>query len=300
MKKLSLFLVVVIAVIILPITQSCNNVKGPSGILLKFDPEKGKEYAYEFAWNMDQQVMGQDHKINITTDYSLKVIDDKNGIKTLRVTYNTFKMYMNIMGLEINVDTDKSPEPVNEAEMKANPLAMMDRVFAGIKGNEFVMTVGEDGKVLEVRGFDEIINTMIDSIAVGEDSKLQMKASLKDQFNEQAIKDQFAQVFSIFPGKEIKIGDNWEKNIQMGGRMPAQYKTTYTVKQIDGDHIMLTAQTAIGSGRKDMEIKGSQHGNLLVDSKTGLVVNAEFEQEIVSKTQGIEIVIKGKGKVKRR
>ena len=71
--------------------------------------------------------MGQNHKINITTGYSINVVDDKNGIKTLQVKYNAFKMYMNIMGLEINIDTDKSSEPVNETEIETNPLAKMIR-----------------------------------------------------------------------------------------------------------------------------------------------------------------------------
>jgi len=174
----------------------------------------------------------------------------------------------------------------------------MDRVFAGIKGKEFTMKVDEDGKVLEVNGFDQIINGMIDSIAMDEDTKMQVRVSLQDQFNEQAVKDQFAQVFTIFPNKEIKVGDSWNKSIQMGGRMPAQYTTRYTVKEIEGDHVTLSAQTNIGSGSSDMEIKGTQNGSLLLDSKTGLVINAEFDQDMETKAGGMEIAIKGKGKIK--
>lgn len=47
-----------------------------------------------------------------------------------------------------------------------------------------------------------------------------------------------------------------------------------------------------------MEIKGTQNGSLLVDGKTGLVINAEFDQDMETKTQGMEIVIKGKGIIK--
>ena len=83
------------------------------------------------------------------------------------------------------------------------------------------MKVDEEGKVLEVTGFDEIINGMVDSMGVDEDMKMQMRASLKDQFNEQELKDQFAQVFMIFPNKEVKVGDSWEKNYRYGRKMPA-------------------------------------------------------------------------------
>jgi len=298
MKKLSLFLVAAIATITITTIHSCNNSKTPGGKVLKFDPAKGETFDYEIAWDMDQRMMEQDHKINITSGYTMEVIDDKENIKTLRTAYKNFKMYMNIMGMEINVDTDKPSEPMNEEDLKANPLGMMDRVFAGIKGKEFIMKIDEEGKVLAVNGFEQIINGMIDSLGLGDDIKMQMRASLKDQFNEQSVKDQFAQVFGIFPNKEVKVGDSWEKSQQMGGRMPAKYTTKYAVKEIDGDHVTLTAQTNIGSANSEMEIKGAQNGSLLVDSKTGLVINAEFTQDIETKTQGMEIAIKGKGKIK--
>ena len=123
---------------------------------------------------------------------------------------------------------------------------------------------------------------------------MKFQASLQDQFNDQTIKDQFGQVLSIFPGKEIKVGDKWEKILQVDGRMPAKYITTYTVKGIEGDHVSLSAHTNIGSANNEsdnyqMEIKGTQNGSLLVDSKTGLVINAEFDQDMETKTQGMEI-----------
>jgi len=298
MKRLTLLVLVIITTIMVAAIYSCKNSKTTTGKVLKFNLEKGKGYDYEILWDLDQQMMGHDNKISILGGYTINVTDEKENIRTLTAVYKNFKMYMNIMGVEINIDTDKPSEPMDEAEIKANPLGMMDRVFAGIKGKEFTMKVDEEGKVLEVSGFDQIINGMTDSIAMDEDTKMQVRVSLQDQFNEQAVKDQFAQVFTIFPNKEIKVGDSWDKSFQMGGRMPAKYKTKYTVKEIEGDHVSLSAQTNIGSGSTDMEIKGTQNGSLLVDSKTGLVINAEFDQDMETKAGGMEIAIKGKGKIK--
>ncbi|MGZ5221904.1 MAG: DUF6263 family protein [Chitinophagaceae bacterium] len=298
MRRSSFLLTLVTVLMAITVIYSCKNSKAPAGNILKFNPEKGKSYDYEIAWEMDQQMMEQNHEINITSGYTLDVIDDKDGIKTLKAVYKNFKMYMNIMGMEIKVDTDKPAEPINDAEIRANPLGMMDRVFAGIKEKEFTMKVNEEGKVLEVVGFDKIINEMIDSIGLDENAKMQVRASLQDQFNEQSIKDQFAQVFTIFPGREIKMGDSWEKNFQTGGRMPAKYTTQYSVKEIEGDHITLTAQTNIGSANDEMEIKGTQNGSLLVDGKTGLVINAQFDQDMETKAQDMTVKISGKGTIK--
>ncbi|HKO82104.1 MAG TPA: DUF6263 family protein [Chitinophagaceae bacterium] len=296
MKKLTYLRVVITVLVTIISIQSC---KSPSaGKVLKFNLEKGKAYDYDLIWDMDQQMMGQDSKINISGGYTIDVTDDKNNVKTLKAVYKDFKMYMKMMGMELDIDTDKPVEPLSGEDIKANPLGMMSRIFTGIKGKEFIMKVDEEGKVLEVSGFEQIVNGMVDSLETGEDIKMQIRASLKDQFNAQNIKDQFAQVFTIFPNKEVKVGDTWEKSWQLGGRMPAKYVTKYTVKEIEGDHVSLAAQTSIGSDNDDMKIKGTQTGNLLVDSKTGLVINAEFAQDMQTTTRGMDIKTIGKGKIK--
>lgn len=297
MKKITSLLAAIFLLMTIAAIYSCKGSK-TAGTLLKFNLEKGKTYNYEIVWDLDQQVMGQDTKISLLGNYAMNVTEDKGNIKTVTGIYKNFKLYMKMMGMEINIDTDKPAEPMSETDLKANPMGIMNRVFAGIKGKEFTMKVDEEGKVLEVKGFEQIIHAMVDSIGMNEDMRNQMNISLKDQFNEQTIKDQFAQVFTIFPNKEVKVGDSWEKSFQMGGKMPAKYMTKYTVKEIEGDHVTLMANTTIGSDGGEMEIKGTQNGTLLVDGKTGLVLNAEFDQDMQTKVQDMEIKIKGKGEIK--
>ncbi|MFI5134138.1 MAG: DUF6263 family protein, partial [Chitinophagales bacterium] len=117
-------------------------------------------------------------------------------------------------------------------------------------------------------------------------------------FNSDDIKDQFAQVFYIFPQKEVRVGDSWEKSYETKSRVPAKYNTTYTVKDIDGDMVTLSAKTNIQASDENMKTQGTQNGTLLVDSKSGLVVNAEFEMEIDVSSNGMPFTMKGKGKIK--
>jgi hypothetical protein len=113
------------------------------------------------------------------------------------------------------------------------------------------------------------------------------------------IKSQFSQVFTIFPDKEIRVGDNWENNLSGGGQLPGKNTTTYTVKEIDGNMVTLTTVTKTeGSDEQaNMEMEGSQTGNMLVDSRTGLVINAEYDQDFTMKSQGMAIQVKGKSKI---
>ena len=80
--------------------------------------------------------------------------------------------------------------------------------------------------------------------------------------------------------------------------MGAKFTTTYTAKEIEGDHVTLTSKTKIFSNDEGTEISGTQNGNIIVDSKTGLMINAEFDQQMKVKTQGQTIELTGKGKVK--
>ncbi len=43
---------------------------------------------------------------------------------------------------------------------------------------------------------------------------------------------------------------------------------------------------------------GTQTGNIIVDSKTGMMVNAEFDQNIEVKAQGQKVEVIGKGRIK--
>lgn len=297
MKKLfSIASVLILSVTVLVI-HSCKTSGAASGNVLKFNLEKAKTYDYEIVWDMDQKISDQDTKISLGGIYSVEVIEEKDGIKKLTGMYKSFKLYMKMAGLEMDIDSEKPVEPIDQAELKQNPMGMMSRIFSAIKGKSFSMQVDEEGKVLSVTGFDQIINGMVDSTGADENAKLQIRASLRDQFNEQAVKDQFAQIFTIFPNKKVKVGDNWEKHLQTGGKVPAKFLTVYTVKQIEGDHVTLNAKSNISSVGGEMLVTGDQTGTLLVDSKTGLVLNAEFDQLMDTKVQGFDVKITGKGKI---
>ncbi len=299
MKKLSIFLAAALMIMTVAVIQSCKSAsKTSTSTMLKFNLEQGKGYDYELVWDLDTKVAGQESYISITGLYSMNVTSIDENIRSVTTAYKSMRMNMKVGGMTIDIDSDKPAPDNGEADITKNPLGMMNKVIGGIIGKKFIIKVNEEGKVLEVTGFEKIVTDMIDSMNLDDNMKVQVTASFKDQFSEQNIKDQFAQVFTIFPNKEIKVGDSWEKTYSTGGKMAAKYNTTYTVKEIDGSHVSMTTKTKIGSNGDDEDISGTQSGNILVDSKTGLMINGEFDQEIEVKTQGMTVKVTGKGKIK--
>jgi hypothetical protein len=153
--------------------------------------------------------------------------------------------------------------------------------------------------VTEITGFDDIALAMIDTSNIkGMDiNREDLRRAVNQQFNEEGLREQFAQVFYIFPGKEVKAGDTWQKSYDVKGKMPGTYNTIYKVKGIEGDFVRLDAKTTITSDMGQVNIGGDQTGIFLVDSRTGLVVNAEIAQDIKITTPAMSTVMKGKGKI---
>lgn len=298
MKKLSFFLATVFIILAVAGVQSCkSSSKASATKMFKFNLEKGKGYDYELVWDLDTKVAGQTSAVSVTGLYSMNITDVVDNIRTITTAYKSMRMNMSVAGLELDIDSDK-PEQKEADGQIGQVVGLMNKVVKGIIGKPFVMKVDDEGKVLEIKGFEKIFMDMVDSMGLDENMKAQLTASLKDQFSEQTLKDQFAQVFNIFPNKEVKIGDSWQKEYSTSGRMAAKYTTTYTVKEIEGEHVTLTAKTKITSSANGQEMDGTQSGNIIVDSKTGMMVNAEFDQNIEVKTQGQKVEVVGKGRIK--
>ena len=298
MKKYLILFIALLAATATITIESCKSSQASASKLLKFNLEKGKGYEYEMVWDLNQEVMNQGIKMDVTAGYSMDIIEDDGKIKTLSAVYNDFKMNMQVMGIEINIDTNKPSPDVDMEDAKSNPSALMNKLLSSIKGKKFNMKVNEQGEVMEVTGFEQIAKDMVDSLGMPEEYKEKMEATAKDQFNGDDIKKQFSQMFYIFPNKDVKVGDSWKTNYATGGKMPAKYNNTYTVKEIEGDIVTLDAKTTIETENETIKLDGNQTGKLLVDSKTGLVVNADFEQDIKASVGGQSMTIKGKGRIK--
>ena len=299
MKKLSLLLGACLIIMTITGIQSCKTTaKTSASKMFKFNLEEGKGYDYEMIFDIDTKAGGQNISMTIAGLYSMNVTATEGNVKSVTTAYKSLRMNMKMMGMEIDIDSDKPVQDNGDGDVTKNPIGMMNKVIGGIVGKKFIIKVDEEGKVLEVTGFDKIFTDMVDSMGVDEDVKKQVTASMKEQFNDQSIKDQFAQVFTIFPNKEIKVGDSWEKSYATGGKMAAKFTTTYNVKDIEGDHVTLTTNTKISSNDGGGGISGTQTGNMLVDSKTGLMINATYAQQLEVKAEGQTVEVTGKGKIK--
>lgn len=299
MKKIALLLLPVVLIAGLIAVQSCQSTKSATASkMLKFNFEKGKGYDYEMISNFDQEVMGQNMQMDMSAYYSMDVSEDDGNMKTITSTIDRFKMKMGVMGFNIDVDTDKPLPSIGTTDDGKDPMKMINSIFGAIKGQKFTMKVDAEGKVQEVTGFENMAALIIDSLGLGEKEKQEMKKKFDGQFNAKNMQGQFDRFLYIFPNKEVKVGDTWQKKSDVSGPMAGKYNSSYKVTDIEGEMVTLDETTKVESADEKMKMKGDIKGTIVVDSKTGLVVTADQEIEMTTETNGKSMKMKGKTRIK--
>jgi hypothetical protein len=274
-------LTAIIALLFLVILQSCNSSGSKAGdkdaVLLQFNLQKGKTYTYSMNMDMDSEVQGQSMKNQMEFAYTLEVLDDKDSVKTVKTTYDRISMKMKAGQMNIDFDTN-DPQKDSAADLQTNPMGVMSNMFYAMKGKSFEMSINNRGEVVKITGLNELRQAMMNSLGGNEQIQQTMGQAFKQQFNEENIKSSFSQALSIFPDKPVKAGDSWTKKTNMGGLMAAEMNTTYKVKEVNSNNVVLDLTSDVNMSGS----KGTQTGTMKVQPQTGLVTEALLEQKFTS------------------
>lgn len=262
----------------------CKSSDQKSATLLKFNLQNGKSYAYKMAMDMNSEAQGQKIKTAMNFDYDLSVTGDSAGVKTLNTAYRRIAMNMTLPNGEMSFDSDKPADSI--ADLQKNPMGVMNRIFGAMVGKSFTMKVSPEGKVIAITGLNEMGDAMVNSIGMDDAAKMRARQMFDQQFNEENMKQTFSQAFDIFPNKEVKVGDKWEKTLTMNGAMRADAKTVYTVKDIKEDEVTLDAASDIDMAGNKIK----QTGTMQIDPNTGLVTKANLEQTMTGTVNGTTTV----------
>ena len=195
--------------------QSCQSTKSATTSRnLRFGLENGKAYDYETTVNLDQEIMGQKLQMDMSSYYSLKVIADSAAHRVIEASVDRLAMKTGAGGMSIEIDTDKPFSGIGGKQDSA--LLMVNKLFAAMRHQKFVMVVNAEGVIVEVSGFDRIGTGIADSLGLEGQSREQLLQQFGSQFNGDEIKGQFERFWGIFPNKEVKVGDSWSRTAEIG------------------------------------------------------------------------------------
>lgn len=270
-----------------------------SAKMLKFNFEKGKTYDYEMSMSMDQQVEGQPLKMNGIYQYSMNVVGEEGADKTITSTIDRFAMVMDAGIVKLNIDTDKPLPGLSQAMEEKNPERILNGIFGAIKGQIFSMKISPEGKVLEVKGFENMAAGIFDSLGLDSNSRANALAQFNEQFNAEKMKGQFERTWYIFPNKEVNVGENWQKETDLdAGGIKGKIKSAYKVTDIEGEMVTLSENSVIETTGDEKGSSGTINGTLIVDSRSGLVVSGDQDLKISLNSGSGTTVMNMKVKVK--
>jgi len=250
--------------------DSVNGKPAKDSVLLKFNFQKGKTYNYTMMLDAvrkkDDKRMGTMMKWN----YDMQVVDESKGLKTLKTTYKRIDMTMN-MGNDQKMEfsSEKKVDPMDFMQMPS-------KMFGIIKGKSFTMQVDQKGEVVSISGFDKIGEAVIAEMNVPDEMKPTIRQNFQKQFNDDAVKQMFSQSFNALPNKYVKVGDSWKTNASLT-TLKQDISTVYTVRSIKNSRVLLTGISKLKS--PEGENSGTQSSKLIIDARTGVMLDGVFDQK---------------------
>ena len=162
-------------------------------------------------------------------------------------------------------------------------------------GQSFKLAMTPKGEVTKVDGFKQMVESLSNRISVPDNMRDQMKKQMGQSFNEDQIKQSFAQGFSVYPDKPVKVGDSWTKNMDKTvSNMKMLQEIKYTVKEIKDNSVLLdmagTLKSATASDTAatmvKMDMSGDEKGTLEIQRSTGMVSHGNIDMTMKMNTAG--------------
>ncbi|MEN7546346.1 DUF6263 family protein [Rapidithrix thailandica] len=260
---------------------------GQKKVKLQLNLKKGDVFKTVESINQDiaQTIMGMDQNIqqNFGMDYAYEVLEvDPNKNYRIKVTYERvrYEQKGNPMG-DVAYDSGNPSQELND-QVKS---------YAALVGQGFQLTVTPTGKIKEVRGADELLTNMVDSYDnLEETQKEQLKQTLSKQFGNEAIRENMAFVFDIYPEEKVSVGDEWSKTLSLTSALGLKLTNTWKLVALNGGvaevQVKSVAENAGGSGmevpgvgKMNYNLSGTQEGMLSLDQKSGWTKGAEVKQD---------------------
>ena len=242
----------------------------PQKLLLKFNLQKGKQYSYTMETSMQQQLQEKQVSSEMDWKYRLQVLDRIREVSSVKVTYDRIAMSMDMGGQKIKFSSE------DEVSKQFNPFQMMSTILSKLKGKSFTMQVTEAGEITSISGFDKIGEEVVAELQLPEQMKTQALSVFRNRFNDAEVKQNFSQVFAIFPQKAVGVGDTWKKTSNSRiGNFEGKSTTTFTVKQVKDNRVTLTGNSRVTTD--SASTSGKQNATIVVDANTGLVLKNNFQ-----------------------
>ena len=289
-KKCILAVLVFVLTACIWTTESCAAEK----IDLKLRLKPGQKYGVRVITDqkISQTMQEQEQKIDYLTDMGMGfevLAVDADGTASVQITYQTIRAKMSGPIGMIEYDSTEPDAAVGEDDTEKQ---MIGQMFEGMVGLSFVMKVNTQGKVVEVKGFKEMMQQMAEKIGADDPAENEeIKEFLKNFLSEDKVKMMGSNMALAFPSQPVGIGDSWTDKETMSVGFPIEIDNTYTLKEskngvaiVDISSMMDLGENGasieIGPMKMNMEMTGSVQGTSEINEASGWMIRSKMKMQL--------------------
>ena len=151
------------------------------------------------------------------------------------------------------------------------------------------LNMNHSGEVRLVEGYEAIRNKIVK--LTGSDPRT-VGSVIRKYVGVEAVTDLVNQLFFYLPAKEIKLGDQWVRNVTLIEKAPVKYSHLIKVKDITGDSVHLSVQTVVSSrlgGDGKLIVEGELSGEVMASYSTGVVYTLYLQENSVIHTDTYDV-----------
>lgn len=286
MKKLLL-------ICLLPLFTACNSEKSGVAEDIQLNLKKGETYTLDQMADMEMSQMIQDKDMGtnatINSVMKFKVTDVTGDVYTMDARYDrmTMKMDNQFMSMEIDTDLDSAG---------GNPFSsIMYDMMKSITEGTFTMKIDKNGNVQELSGISEMFGNSMKELLkkypfINESMQEQLIDQMKSSYGETAFKSSFDSYMKIYPDAPVKVGDTWNKHVDMRSTVKGTYDVTYKLDSVTDNQYVISgtgnfASDTSGYVKSVMsEMKYDMNGTytikLHLDKESGWIQSGYLDQKL--------------------
>lgn len=259
---------------------SCTSQK----VNLRFNLKEGESYSQKSTSQikLNQEISGNKINIDMTVygemSYLVKSIEE--DYYNMDVAYESMSLEMKMPNMTMKFNSEDQGG---------------DNVFSNILGGllhkAFQIKLTKNGKVLEVKGVDEVFGSMFDKFPnISEAQKAQITSQIKQSYGVEAFKSSLEMMTSIFPENPVSIGDKWVNKSMVNQGMPLEYNSNFEFIEQTSDSYNIVGNSTIKAKKEEVigqtglptvfNMEGNMVSHIEVDKNTGWILKAKMDMNL--------------------
>ena len=157
----------------------------------------------------------------------------------------------------------------------------MNSTTKGVIGKSVVFMLSKDNEILSTSGFD--------SLMINESQSEASRQMIKKMFSKEQLNNLFGMMFSMYPGKPVKVGESWtSKTVVNIADIDMKVNVKYTLTGVKNGLADIDVDGVIdGKGEMnksgvplEIAMSGTQKGTMTIKMTDGYLQNGAYKMDI--------------------